>query len=92
MEEKLSDVVTVLDCDLILHSFIVNEEKKCFDPLDDPLKLVKKLKIDSQWLRFNDKPLVDFETYKKDYKLFSDKTLGVVIENSDFIVFYNIDS
>ena len=31
--ENLTDVVTVLDSDLNLHLFIVNEQKKCFELL-----------------------------------------------------------
>lgn len=71
---------------------MLNEEKKCLEMVHDVIKLGKKLRIDSQWLKFNEKPLKDFEQYKSAYKLYSDKTLGVVIEDLDFIVFYNIDS
>ena len=55
----------MLDADLNLYQFIVNEEKKCFDLVDDEfIKLGEKLRIDSQWLKFNNKPLSDFEFYK----------------------------
>ena len=64
MNEKLSDVVTVLDCDLNLYLFIVNEQKKSFEIRADTIKLDQKLKIDSQWLKFYKKELRDFNTYK----------------------------
>ena len=71
-------------------SFIVNEEKKSFEPLHDAKNLGHKLKLDAQWLVFHKKPQIDFEKYKHEYRLFSSETVGVTIK--DFVVFYNIKS
>ena len=55
----------MLDKDLNLQSFIVNEKKKSFEPFSDLINLSQLLKIDPDWLTFNnDKPEIDFEIYK----------------------------
>ena len=92
VKSKQSEVISVLDKDLNLYVFIVNEQEKSFEPLQDVRNLVKELKFDAQWLIFNKKPQLDFEVYKKDYKLFSAETLGVVMKDLDFIGFYNLKS
>ena len=78
--ENQIDLVTVLDQDLNLYSFEVNEAKKCFEPVCEVVNVSKQLKIDAQWLIFNKKVQIDFETYKKDFRLFSAETMGVVLE------------
>ena len=69
VREKQVDFVTILDRDLNLYSFVVNEAKKCFDEVDDVTNIGNQLKIDAQWLIFNNKTQIDFETYKNDYRL-----------------------
>ena len=73
--------------------FTVNFEEKSFVPLVTR-NLQDELKIDTEWLKFNEKPQLDFESYKLKYKLFSSETVGVIPnkDNEGFIVFYNLNS
>lgn len=90
--EKQSEVITVLDKDLNLHTFTVNFKEKSFEPLCEVRSLQKELEIDTEWLQFNQKTPLDYESYKLNYKLFSSETLGVIPKDEDYIVFYNINS
>ena len=89
----MQEVISVLDKNLDLFVFTVNFEEKSFVPITNR-NLQDELEIDTEWLIHNEKPQLDFESYKKDYKLFSSETLGVVLEakEGDFIVFYNLNS
>ena len=40
----------------------------------------------------NKKAKIDYESYKADYKLFSSETVGVVLKDLDFIVYYNVNT
>ena len=55
VDEKQIDFVTVLDRDLNLYSFKVNEAKRCFEEVCDVKNISNQLKIDGQWLIFNNK-------------------------------------
>ena len=81
MGERQIDFVTILDQDLNLYSLYVDEDKKSFEEVCEVKNIRSQLKIDAQWFIFNSKTPFDFETYKKDFKLFSAETMGVVIKD-----------
>ena len=90
--EKQSEVISVLDRDLNLYILTVNFAEKSFESLCEVRNLNDELEIDTEWLLSNDKPQIDYESYKRDYKLFSSDTVGVVLNKEDFIVFYDLNS
>lgn len=61
---KQKELITLLDTELNLYSFIVNKEKKSFEPFGEVIHLSHKLKLDAEWLIFNKKPQFDFDQYK----------------------------
>ena len=75
------DEITLLDKDLNLYCFRVNQKSKSFDQIGDVRNLSLQLKLDANWLEFNGKEQIDFDQYRQDYKLYSSHTVGVVIQN-----------
>ena len=65
------DVITLLDRDLNLYCFKVNQKQKSFEPIGDVRNLSSQLQLDPNWLEFNGKELIDFQDYNQDYKLYS---------------------
>ena len=92
VQENHIDFVTVLDQDHNLYSFSVNEATKCFEEVNQVTNIESQLKIDNEWLIFNKKAKLDFDNYKADYKLYSSETVGVVLKDLDFIVYYNVNT
>ena len=82
----------MLDRDQNLYSFTVNKTSRSFEAVCEVINIDSQLKIDGEWLIFNKKTKIDYESYKADYKLFSTDTVGVVLKNLDFIVYYNVNS
>ena len=81
--------ITILDKDLNLYSFRVNQKSNSFEP-GNVRNISEQLQLDPNWLEFNGKEQIDFDQYKQDYKLYSAQTIGVVIK--DYVVYHNIDS
>ena len=89
-EDGPVDEITLLDKDLNLYCFRVNQKSNSFDQIGDVRNLSPQLKLDANWLEFNGKEQIDFDQYRQDYKLYSAQTVGVVIQ--DYVVYHNIDS
>lgn len=79
--DKCVDYITLLDEDLNLYSYAVNEKTQSFEQIGDVRNLTSQLKIDANWFNFNNKEEVNFDKYRQDYKLYSSHTVGVVIQN-----------
>ena len=85
IEHKYVDQISLLDKELNLYSYRVDENKKSFEPFGCVKNLSDKLELDSKWLNFNEKEPIDYEDYKPNYRLYSAETVGVVI--GDYIVY-----
>ena len=60
------DEINLLDRDLNLYSFRVNQKSKSFEPIGDVHNLASQLQLYANWLEFNHKELIDFQDYKQD--------------------------